>query len=130
MSFSLVHYLLAFIMDSFNKEGVVTASERQYTRYTKWGRVNMLSNEFYFRPKFSVNYPPIAEDGVFVEDVLEVMLKFDPYEKRWVLRGIWNPELERVYVDEDTLKNITLQGRFRVNLALDSLFNKRRKDVK
>ena len=114
-------------MDLFNK-GIVmntTTAKKEYTRYTKWGRVNTISNEFYFRPKFSVNHPPIAEDGIFVEDDLEVMFKFDPYENRWVLRGIWGPDLQRVYVDEDTLKNITAQGKFRLNLSLDSLFNKR-----
>lgn len=104
----------------------MSAEDKDYhVRYTPWGRVHTLSNEFYFRPKMSVNCPPIAEDGMFIEKNLEVMFKFDPYENRWTLRGIWGPELERVYVDEETLKLITLQGQVRINASLDYMFNKR-----
>tara|TARA_B100000085_G_C18181023_1_gene365570 strand:+ start:169 stop:438 length:270 start_codon:yes stop_codon:yes gene_type:complete len=85
----------------------------------------MLTKEFYFNPKFSLNFLPYAEDGMFIEKDLEVMFKFDSDRSQWILRGIWDPDLERVYVNEETLKGITSQGRLRINFAIDHIFGKK-----
>lgn len=96
-------------------------------RKTPWGRMNMRTNEFSFEPKFSLNFLPYAEDGLFVESELEVQFKFDPYKKKWALRGIWD-ENGRVYVNEETLKGITTQGLFRINCAIDYIFDNKKDD--
>jgi len=99
------------------------------TRYTPFGRMHMLTKEFYFRPKFSLNFLPYAEDGMFVEEDLEVMFKFDSERSQWNLRGIWGPDLQRVYVNEETLKNITSQGLLRINFSIDWIFDQAKKEA-
>tara|TARA_A200000159_G_scaffold163425_1_gene189622 strand:- start:7128 stop:7427 length:300 start_codon:yes stop_codon:yes gene_type:complete len=94
---------------------------------TPWGRMDMHTNEFYFFPKFSLNFLPHAEDGMFIENDLEVSFKFDPYKKKWTLRGIWDHD-GRVHVNEETLKGITTQGLFRINCAIDYIFDSGEKD--
>jgi|TARA_B100000073_G_C23682729_1_gene553189 hypothetical protein len=99
--------------------------EPEVLKLTPYGRMNMVLNEFYFKPKFSLNFLPYAEDGMFIEDELDVLFKFDPYKKKWALRGISGPSLERVYVNEETLKGITTQGLLRINLAIDYIFDRK-----
>lgn len=107
-----------FILDLFNK---------MTTKKTPWGRMDMHSDEFYFKPKFSLNNLPYAEDDMFIENELEVMFKFDPYKKKWTLRGVWDND-GRVYVNEKTLKDITIQGLVRINSAIDWIFKETPKD--
>ena len=89
---------------------------------TPWGRMDMSANEFYFKPKFSLNFLPYAEDGLFIEKELEVMFKFDPYRNQWRMRGIWDDE-GRVFVDEKTSNGIRRQGLIRINAAIDYIFS-------
>ena len=92
---------------------------------TPWGRMDMRANEFYFEPKFSLNFLPYAEDGLFIEKQLEVMFKFDPYRSQWRMRGIWDDE-GPVFVDEKTSKGIKTQGLVRINAAIDYIFKEKK----
>ena len=88
---------------------------------TPWGRMDMSANEFFFKPKFSLNFLPYAEDGLFIEKDLEVMFKFDPYRNQWRMRGVWDDE-GLIQVNEETRKGIRDQGLVRINCAIDHIF--------
>tara|TARA_B100001029_G_C14829393_1_gene322156 strand:- start:70 stop:375 length:306 start_codon:yes stop_codon:yes gene_type:complete len=88
---------------------------------TPWGRLHADTGEFYFYPKFSLNFLPYAIDGLFVEEPLEVMFRFAPDRRQWHLVKIYGEDGD-VYVDEKTLKGIRTQGLVRINAAIDHIF--------
>ena len=92
---------------------------------TPWGRIYTGAGEFYFHPKFSLNFLPYAIDGLFIEEPLEVMFKFFPERKSWRLVKIYGEDGD-VYVDEKTLKSITTQGLVRINAAIDYVYKEKR----
>ncbi len=92
------------------------------THRTPWGRLHTDAGEFYFSPKFSLNFLPYAVDGLFIEEPLEVMFKFKPDRKQWSLVKIYGEDGD-VYVNDDTLKSITTQGLVRINAAIDHVFS-------
>tara|TARA_B100000427_G_scaffold56695_1_gene44260 strand:+ start:1210 stop:1515 length:306 start_codon:yes stop_codon:yes gene_type:complete len=88
---------------------------------TPWGRIHTGVDEFYFHPKFSLNFLPYAIDGLFIEEPLEVMFKFVPERKTWRLVKIYGEDGD-VCVDEKTLKSIRTQGLVRINAAIDYVY--------
>ena len=91
------------------------------THKTPWGRICVGADEFYFTPKFSLNFLPYAMDGLFIEEPLEVMFKFNPERKKWGLVKIYGEDGD-VYVDEKTLRGIRTQGLVRINAAIDYVY--------
>jgi len=88
---------------------------------TPWGRMDVRNREFYFVPKFSLNSLPYAVDGLFVQSDLSVMCKYSVADKRWVVARIDDEDGETIWLDEHTLKMLTLQARVRINAALNHL---------
>jgi hypothetical protein len=88
---------------------------------TPWGRMDVRNKEFYFVPKFSMNHPPYAVDGLFVQSDLSVMCKYSLADKKWVIARIDDEDGETVWLDGYTLKMLTLQARVRINAAMDHI---------
>ena len=88
---------------------------------TPWGRMDVRNREFYFVPNFSLYSLPYAVDGLFVQSDLSVMCKYSVADKRWVVARIDDEDGETIWLDEHTLKMLTLQARVRINAALNHL---------
>ena len=61
---------------------------------------------------------PYAVDGIFVQSDLSVRCKYSMADKRWVVARIDDEDGETVWLDDPTLKMLTLQARVRINAAL------------
>ena len=86
---------------------------------TPWGMLHALEKEFYFFPKFPVSMPPYDSEGHFISDTIKVMMKYTE-NNGWVFRKVFNVDqnLEDVYLEKETLEQVRLQGKFRLNCAL------------
>ncbi len=87
---------------------------------TPWGTFTENGTCFEFRPKYHLNHLPVSSDGYHVEDTHTVYMR-QSVNHDWQFRTCVDDDGQTLYFCQDTLFALNLQGKVRVNAALDSL---------